>query len=86
MYYDKAVKNRLKRIEGQLRGILKMMDEQQECQDVITQLSAVRKAVDRTIGLLVSMNLAQCVRKQVEEGQDTEELVKEAVDLLVKSR
>lgn len=63
-----------------------MMDEQQECQDVITQLSAVRKAVDRTIGLLVSMNLAQCVRKQVEEGQDTEELVKEAVDLLVKSR
>lgn len=86
MYYDKAVKNRLKRIEGQLRGILKMMDEQQECQDVITQLSAVRKAVDRTVGLLVSMNLAQCVRKQVEEGQDTEELVKEAVDLLVKSR
>lgn len=86
MYYDKAVKNRLKRIEGQFRGILKMMDEQQECQDVITQLSAVRKAVDRTIGLLVSMNLAQCVRKQVEEGQDTEELVKEAVDLLVKSR
>mgnify|MGYP001463903464 CR=1 FL=1 len=86
MYYDKAVKNRLKRIEGQFRGILKMMDEQQECQDVITQLSAVRKAVDRRLGLLVSMTLAQCVRKQVEEGQDTEELVKEAVDLLVKSR
>jgi DNA-binding FrmR family transcriptional regulator len=44
------MKNRVKRIEGQLRGILKMMEENKDCKDVITQLSAARTAVNRTIG------------------------------------
>ena len=86
MDYDKAIINRMKRIEGQIKGILKMMEENKECKDVVTQLSAVRTAVDRTMGLVVSQNLAECVRANVEKGESTEELVKEAVDLLVKSR
>ena len=47
MKYDDQMKNRVKRMEGQLRGILKMMDEDKDCKEVITQLSAVRSAVDR---------------------------------------
>ncbi|PEC49084.1 MULTISPECIES: metal-sensitive transcriptional regulator [Bacillaceae] len=86
MTYDDQIKNRVKRIEGQLRGILKMMDEDKGCKDVITQLSAVRAAMDRTIGVIVSTNLIECVRLADENGESAEELVKEAVNLLVKSR
>lgn len=87
MDYDTQVKNRLKRIEGQLRGILKMMEENKECKDVVTQLSATRSAIDRTIGVIVSSNLIECVRVGNESGEKNPEvLVKEAVNLLVKSR
>lgn len=87
MEYDAKTKNRIKRIEGQLRGILRMMEEEKDCKDIITQLSATRSAIDRTIGVIVSSNLVTCVKKAEENGEgNAEELVKEAVNLLVKSR
>lgn len=86
MNYDDKVKNRVKRIEGQLKGILRMMEEGQDCKDVIVQLSAARTAIDRTMGVIVSSNLVECVRKANEDGEDTDALVQEAVNLLVKSR
>ena len=86
MDYNDQIKNRIKRIEGQLRGILRMMDEDKQCKDVITQLSAARTALDRTIGVVVSSNLVKCVQNAEIDGQNAEELVKEAVELLVKSR
>jgi DNA-binding FrmR family transcriptional regulator len=86
MDYNDQIKNRVKRIEGQLRGILKMMEEDKECKDVITQLSAARTAIDRTIGVIVSSNLVNCVQEANEKGENMEDLVKEAVNLLVKSR
>ena len=85
MEYNDQMKHRVKRIEGQLRGILKMMEDGKDCKDVITQLSATRSAIDRTIGVVVSSNLVECVRQAGEVG-DTEDLVKEAMNLLVKSR
>ncbi|MGO4889646.1 metal-sensitive transcriptional regulator [Anaerobacillus sp. MEB173] len=84
--YDDKVKNRLKRVEGQVRGILKMMDDEKSCQDIVTQMAAVRNALDRAIGVVVSSNLEHCIREQIEKGEDTEETIKEAVNLLVKSR
>ncbi|MBB6449691.1 DNA-binding FrmR family transcriptional regulator [Geomicrobium halophilum] len=86
MEYNEQMKNRVKRIEGQLKGILKMMEENKDCRDVVTQLSASRTAIDRTMGLVVSANLIECVEKANEEGEDTQEFVDEAVNLLVKSR
>lgn len=86
MAYDKRIENRLKRIEGQLRGVLKMVENDGECRDVVMQLSAIRSAVDRTIGVVVSDNLEACVRQSIEDGEGTEAVVKEAVELLVKSR
>ncbi|WP_243385354.1 metal-sensitive transcriptional regulator [Bacillus kexueae] len=86
MNYDPQVKNRLKRIEGQLRGIIRMMEENQDCKEVITQMSAVRSALDRSIGVIVSSNLVECVTEAAKKGESTDELIKEAVNLLVKSR
>lgn len=87
MEYNTQIQNRVKRIEGQLRGILRMMEEDKDCKEVITQLSAVRTAVDRTMGVIVSSNLVDCVQKANEnEETNAEDLIKEAVNLLVKSR
>ncbi|WP_064093274.1 metal-sensitive transcriptional regulator [Rossellomorea aquimaris] len=86
MEYNTQVKNRIKRVEGQLRGILRMMEQGEDCKDVISQLSAAKTALDRSVGLIVSLNLVECVKDSRESGENTEELVKEAVNLLVKSR
>ncbi|TKD68653.1 metal-sensitive transcriptional regulator [Pseudalkalibacillus hwajinpoensis] len=86
MEYSKEMKNRLKRVEGQIRGVLRMMEEEKDCKDVITQLSASRTAIDRTIGLIVGSNLEECLREQLSKGESTEDVVKQAVELLVKSR
>lgn len=86
MEYTQDVKNRLKRLEGQIRGIIRMMEEGDDCKDVVTQLSAVRSAVDRAIGLVVAKNLETCIRDAQEKGASSEEAIKEAVDMIVKSR
>ncbi|GAB4074029.1 metal-sensitive transcriptional regulator [Barrientosiimonas marina] len=86
MEYEADVKNRVKRIEGQVKGLLKMMEEEQDCRQVVTQMTAVRSALDRTVALLVSQNLEQCIREEKQDGESSEDLVKEAVNLLVKSR
>lgn len=86
MEFTDPMKNRVKRMEGQLRGILKMMEEGKDCKEVITQLSAVRSAVDRTIGVIVSTNLVECVRKSDGEDDTMDAMIKEAVNLVVKTR
>lgn len=86
MEYNDQIKNRVKRMEGQLRGILKMMDDGKDCKEVVMQLSAVRSAIDRTVGVIVSSNLVECVLEAEKNGIETDEFIKEAVNLLVKSR
>ncbi|MGE7913493.1 metal-sensitive transcriptional regulator [Lysinibacillus sp. RS5] len=86
MAYGTKTANRVKRIEGQLRGVLRMMEEEKNCKDVITQLSAVRSAVDRTIGVIVSENLLDCVTTAEGDAEKMNEVIREAMDLVVKSR
>jgi len=84
--YSDPIKLRLKRIEGQVRGVLGMMEKESNCKDVVSQLSAIRNAVDKTIANIVAANLEQCILEEQEAGGDTGKVVKEAVELLVKSR
>lgn len=86
MKYNDQIKNRIKRIEGQVKGILRMMEEEKDCKDLVGQMSAARNALDRAIGVVVSENLEVCIRNQIEKGEDTEKFIQEAVTLLVKSR
>jgi len=86
MKYDEQMSRRLRRVEGQIRGILKMMEEEKNCKDVVSQLSAARSAIDKTMALVVAVNLEHCLQEQIETGGDTNKLVQEAVELLVKSR
>jgi len=55
------ITNRLRRVEGQVRGLQRMVEEQRECEAILTQLMAARAALDR-VGLLVADNYVQeCV-------------------------
>lgn len=67
---DRAVINRLRRAQGQLAGVIRMLEEGRECQDVIVQLAAVAKAVDRAGFSLIAGNLQECLATS---GEDREE-------------
>jgi DNA-binding FrmR family transcriptional regulator len=86
MEYTDATRNRLRRIEGQVRGVLAMMENARNCSDVITQLSAIRSAVDKTIATIVAENLETCIRNEVQGGPDSRDAIKEAMELLIRSR
>ncbi|MFW3363809.1 metal-sensitive transcriptional regulator [Aerococcus urinaeequi] len=86
MEYDKKIVNRLKRSDGQLHGVLNMMEEGKNCVDIVTQLSAVRSSIDRTISLIVAENLVECVQENIKDGSTGEERIQQAVQLLMKSR
>ncbi|RIV21845.1 metal-sensitive transcriptional regulator [Alicyclobacillaceae bacterium I2511] len=87
MDYSDAAKNRLRRVEGQVRGVLAMMEQTKECGDVITQLTAVRSAVDKAIATIVAENLETCIRAEVESGSSHSHIaIQEAIQLLIRSR
>jgi CsoR family transcriptional regulator, copper-sensing transcriptional repressor len=69
-YHDNkaAYLTRLRRIEGQIRGIQRMVDEDTYCIDILTQVSAVNKAMQGVAVGLVEDHLAHCVRHAVAAG------------------
>jgi len=80
----KKVLNRLRRTEGQIRGIQKMIDEEKECIDVITQLSAVRSSIDRVMGMIVAENLKHCFENPEKDPKEQEERLAQAINMIVK--
>ncbi|WP_043500801.1 metal-sensitive transcriptional regulator [Georgenia sp. SUBG003] len=71
------VVNRLKRAQGQLSGVLRMLEEGKDCADVVTQLSAVSKALDRAGFAIIASGMRQClVDSDGEETLDVKRLEK----------
>ena len=77
---------RLKRSEGQLRGIQKMIEEERDCIDIITQLSAVRSSVDRVIELLITENLMECINNPLQNPDEQKEKIEKAIKYIVKNK
>jgi DNA-binding FrmR family transcriptional regulator len=63
------VVNRLKRAQGQLAGVLRMLEQGRDCEDIVTQLSAVSKALDRAGFAIIATGMRQCLVRA--DGQDT---------------
>jgi DNA-binding FrmR family transcriptional regulator len=57
----KPVINRIRRAQGQLAGVLRMLEEGRECEDVVTQLAAVSRALDRAGFAIVATGLQECL-------------------------
>ena len=77
---------RLKRSEGQLRGIQKMIEEERDCVDILTQLTAVRSSVDRVIELIITENLTDCINDPLEDPQAQKERLEKVVQYLIKRK
>ena len=76
--------SRLRKIEGQARGIQKMIDEGRDCQDVINQVAAMRAAANGLSGALLESFALNCLRHP-DTFASKEQAVKAAVDAFVKS-
>lgn len=83
-----GLENRLKRIEGQVRGVQKMLQEGRYCVDILTQIDAITSALARVQDQILEAHLNHCVADAL-EGSDREERrekVDEVVGLLRKFR
>jgi DNA-binding FrmR family transcriptional regulator len=79
---DKAqLLRRLARIEGQVRGIARMIEREEYCVDILQQTSALRAAVDSLAILVLEDHVTGCVRTAAENG-DAERYVDEVVDVV----
>lgn len=81
---EKKILNRLKRTEGQIRGIQKMIDKEKECIDIITQLSAVRSSIDRVMGMIVAENLKNCFEHPDKNPEDQAQKLEQAINMIIK--
>ncbi len=92
MHIDEDTKraqvNRLRRIEGQVRGLQRLIESENDCVDVLTQVSATTKALESFAIELVSQHLQTCMREASENGGDPEAKAQEisaAIARLVRS-
>ncbi|NLW65988.1 MAG: metal-sensing transcriptional repressor [Clostridiales bacterium] len=67
----RALKNRLSRVEGQVRGIKKMLDEDAYCTDILTQVSAVQAALNAFNKELLASHIRTCVVNDIRAGDDS---------------
>ena len=81
------LRNRLKRIEGQVRGVQRMVDEEAYCVDILTQISSYIAASEKVASLVLKDHMDHCVRAALEDGTKAEEKVQElqeAVERFIK--
>lgn len=80
-----SITNRLRRVEGQVRGLQKMVDEEKYCVDIITQSSAVRSALSAVEDLMLENHLFEHVIHQMKQGQE-KKAVSEIISVFKKSK
>ncbi|GCE45382.1 DNA-binding FrmR family transcriptional regulator [Thermosporothrix hazakensis] len=72
---------RLRRIEGQVRGIQRMVDEDQYCIDILTQIAGAQSALNQVALKLIERHMNHCVTEAIQEGKG-EEKIKEIIQIL----
>ena len=71
-----AVAGRLKKIEGQVRGILKMVEDDKPCEDILIQIGAAKSALHKTGQIILEGHLHHCVLDAIKDGDEEESLRK----------
>jgi DNA-binding FrmR family transcriptional regulator len=74
------IQNRLRRIEGQVRGLQRMVDEEAYCVDVLTQIGSVVSALEKVGTILLKDHVEHCVRESIEKGEGADEKIEELTD------
>jgi DNA-binding FrmR family transcriptional regulator len=86
-YYDdkEELLGRLRRVEGQVRGLQRMVENDKYCIDILTQISAASNALKKVALGLLDDHIRHCVVNQTEDGKDMVREATAAVERLVKS-
>jgi CsoR family transcriptional regulator, copper-sensing transcriptional repressor len=86
-YYEHKgdVQARLRRIEGQVRGLQRMVEEDTYCIDILTQITAASNALKKVAVALLDDHIRHCVMDPAHEGKDMVSEATAAIDRLVKS-
>lgn len=71
-----AVTNRLKRIEGQIRGIIRMIEEDKSCEEILIQIGSAKSALHKTGQVVLEGHLHHCVLDGIREGKEEETIKK----------
>lgn len=79
---EKALKNRIARIQGQLNGISKMIEENRYCGDVLIQIAAVERSLQEVGYLILKTHMDTCVREDIKN--DKPGIIDETVELIRK--
>lgn len=66
---ERALQNRLSRLEGQVRGIKRMLSERHSCDDILVQVAALRQAVTGVAVQLLEAHMEHCVANNVDAGE-----------------
>lgn len=78
-----ALIKRLKRIEGQVKGIQNMVEEDRYCVDILTQISAIRSAINKVGTIILENHMKGCVTESIKEG-NSEEMIQELMGTINK--
>ncbi|HSQ87658.1 metal-sensitive transcriptional regulator [Romboutsia sp.] len=81
-----ALMRRLKRIEGQVKGIQKMLDEERYCVDILVQISAIRSAINKVGTMILENHVKGCVSESLRNGenQSSENMINELIETINK--
>lgn len=74
---------RLRKIEGQVRGLQRMVEEEKDCTEVIHQLCAARKALDKVGFIILSRRMRECIREKQGPDSDPDKAMEEAMKLFL---
>ena len=78
----KKINNRISRIEGQLKGIKRMIEEDKYCNDILIQLSAIENSIKSLSNYILENHLYNCVTRDLESGKI--EIIDELIELFKK--
>lgn len=78
------VLQRLKKIEGQVRGVSRMIEDCRNCGEVVTQLAAIKAAVNRVGLTVLACHMAEKIEKDLQEGKDIKESLGECLVIFKK--
>ncbi len=77
--------HRLSIIEGQIRGIKKMIEEEESCKAIVTQVMAAKAAIENTLAIILTQNLEDCLAEKIKNNEDVDAAIKETIEMMAKT-
>lgn len=75
---------RLRKIEGQIKGIQKMVEEDKYCADILVQIAAAKSALNKVGGIILENYTTNCIKKDIIDGENNEEAIQNLINIIIK--